>query len=239
MRTMLWLLPSICFGVVAFASAADLNAQKPPTITLDRGVHFTSDEGTDIAVAPDSYAIGPGSESRPAIELRKGTDTITLPAAVTKHEEQISSHVALLISDDPDTLHIVLLLPGGKAFDAIGYFSVARPRDVQSRVLGSSRIAEASKFVSSPGDSAVTPANPAVLAEIQRLAAERAAEQAQAKAEQEPAALLARIQVLEWILSCMYIDGFGKTYGPAFPPPKVYPAQTPDVRWNGMKCPGK
>ena len=161
-------------------------------------------------------------------------DTITLPAAVTSHQEQVSSHVALLISDDPDTLHIVLLLPGGKAFDAIGYFSVARPRDAQSRVLGSSRIAEASKMVSSPGDSAVTTANPAVLAEIQRQAAERAAEQERAKKELEPQALLARIRALESLLSCMglssYIGsrpylgpGAGKSYW--------------EVRWDGYRCP--
>ncbi len=235
MRTMLWLLPSICFGVVAFASAADLNVQNPPTITLNREVHFTSDEGTDIAVAPDSYAIGPGSESRSVIELRKGTDTITLPAAVTSHQEQVSSHVALLISDDPDSLHIVLLLPGGKAFDAIGYFSVARPRDVQSRIPSSSRInaaliqQEANKVGPSIGGSAVT-SNPAILAELQR----RTAEEEKAKKELEPQALLARIRVLESLLSCMGLWSYtgsrpylGPGGGVGFS----------EVRWDGHRCP--
>ena len=74
MRKILCVLASICFGVLPFASAADLNAQKPPTITLDREVHFTSDEGVDIAVAPDSYAIGPGSEfDRPSSCAREWT----------------------------------------------------------------------------------------------------------------------------------------------------------------------
>ena len=34
-------------------------------------------------------------------------------------------------------------------------------------------------------------------------------------------------------------EGYGTRYGPAFPSPKVYPAQSADVRWNGMQCPWK
>ena len=187
-----------------------------------------------------------------------------MSAAPTTHQENIARPVALLIASDPELLHIVLLFPGGKALDAIGYLNPQRSRDVIPKVLESSRITAAVMKQGAgqaapptvapavppsvvpavppsvapavpPATSSSVPSNPAVTTELQRLAAE----QAQAKAELEPAALLARIKVLEWILSCMDIEGYGKEYAPAFPPTKVYPAQPADVRWNGKKCPGK
>jgi hypothetical protein len=87
-------------------------------------------------------------------------------------------------------------------------------------------------LMTQPGAASVviTPGpTPAVTAELQRIAAE----QQKAKAELDPAALLARIKFLEWTLSCMNIEGYGTIYGPAFPPPKVYPAEQADVRWMG------
>ena len=232
MGKIVWLFfGNLLFSMLPWAMAADVTPQNPPTIVIEQELHFTSDEGTDIAVAPDSYTVAPGPEARPAIELRTDTGTIALPASVISHQEDVGSPAALLVPGDPDNLHLVLLLPGRKAFDALGFFDAARPRGINPTVSEGTQITPA-LFQQATQHKTVSPT---VMAELQRLAAE----QQRAKAESDPQALLARIKALEWVLSCLYIDGF-HGHAPAFPPPpNIGPAETPDVRWNGMKCPGK
>jgi len=222
---------------IAFGEAP--SPPPPPTVTIDRELNFQTSEGSDLVIVPGVYSVVALASGLHLIH-HKTNFPFSVSAAPTTHQENIARPVALLIASDPDLLHIVLLFPGGKALDAIGYLNAVRPRDITPKVVESSRITAAwMKQVAgqavSPSVSSSVPSNPAVTAELQRIAAE----QAQAKAEMEPAALLARIKSLESILACMFVEGYGTTYGPAFPPPKVYPAQTADVRWNGIRCPGK
>ena len=227
---------------IAFGEAP--NPEALPTVAIDRELHFQTSEGADVVIVPGVYSVGALASGLQLIHQRVNFP-FSVSALPTTHQENITRPVALLIASDPDLLHIVLLFPGGKALDAIGYLSAVRPRDITPKVLEPSRIAAA--WMKQGAGQAVSPSmsiagNPAVTAEPQRIAAEQAqakAEQAQAKAEQEPAALLARIKFLESILACMFIEGYGTTYGPVLPPPKVYPAERADVRWNGIKCPGK
>ena len=229
-----------------------------PTVTIDRELNFPTSEGADLVIVPGVYSVVALTSGLQLIH-QKTNFPFAVSAAPTTHQENVTRPVALLIASDPELLHIVLLSPGGKALDAIGYLNPAHPRDVIPKVLESSRITAAvmkqgagqavpqpgaGQAVPQPGagqavppsTSSSVPSSPAVATELPRLSAE----QAQAKAaELEPAALLARIKVLEGILSCMEIEGYGKDFSPAFPPIKVYPAQSADVRWNGKKCPGK
>ena len=250
---------------IAFGEAP--SPQPLPMVTIDRELTFLTSEGADLVIVPGVYSVAALASGLQLIH-HKASFPFSVSAAPTTHQENVARPVALLIASDPELLHIVLLLPGGKALDAIGYLNPARPRDVIPKVLESSRITAAVMKQGAgqaapptvapavppsvvpavppavppsvapavpPSTSSSVPSSPGVTTELQRLAAE----QAQAKAELEPAALLARIKVLEWILSCMDIEGYGKQYAPAFPPTKVYPAQPADVRWNGKKCPGK
>src|SRR5262245_50283549 len=187
MRMIVWLfVGSFLIGAACPASANDLSPENL-LIVLDRDLHFTSQEGADLTVTADQYSVEPPSESGSVITLRKGTATITLPAIKISHNEQLAHPSALLISDRSDNMHIVVVLPGGVAYDTVGYFDAVHPRD--PNVMGATQIQSALY-------------RQATLAEIQR----RMAAQQQAKAELEPAALLARIKVLEYILACMSVE---------------------------------
>ena len=55
-----------------------------------------------------------------------------LPAT---HEESLESPVAVLVPGDEDTLHLVLLVPGGQGWEAIGSYSEVRTRGMSPRRL--------------------------------------------------------------------------------------------------------
>jgi hypothetical protein len=214
-------------------------------VSLERPIHFLTATGEDVVIQAGAYKIESVLDVNFAL-TKEGQPSILLQGLPGTHTETISQPTALLIQGEREDLwHLVLLMPEGRRLDALGSASGVRPRGNLDIVPADSKKFGAAAAVMKPGaGQAVSPSmsigtNPNVTAELQRIAAEQAQAQAQAKAEMEPAALLARIKVLEWILACMYVEGYGTTYGPAFPPPKVYPTQAADVRWNGMKCPGK
>lgn len=225
----------ILVSTPALALASAL-AENDSLITFDRALHFTTLEGSDAIATVGQYSIEAIAESDTAIRLRKGAETLTVSATRLLHEESVPHPTSLLISEGTDRLHIVLLLPDRVAFDAVGFFDAVRSRDVISGVTqfqpGIFKQAVQQKATSPALSGAILQISPSPFAELQRQAA-------QAKAEMEPAALLARIKVLEGVLSCMLIEGYGTTFGPPLPLPRVYPTERADVRWNGIKCPGK
>lgn len=218
---------------LALASAL---AENDSLISFDRALHFSTLEGSDVIATVGQYSIEAIAESDTAIRLRKGTETLTVSATRLRHEESVPHPTSLLISEGTDRLHIVLLLPDRVAFDAVGYFDAVRSRDVISGVTqfqpGLFKQAMQQKATSPALSGAILQISPSPFAELQRQAA-------QAKAEMEPAALLARIKAIEFVLSCMAIEGYGRTYGYALPPPSIHPSTRADVGWDGIKCPGK
>lgn len=208
-------------------------------ITLDRPLHFMSANGEDALVKAGQYGIEPIMDLQLALS-GEGQAPVLLQAISSTHTETVAQATALLVRGaQEDQWHLVYVTPDGMRLDAVGSTSGISSRggsgifSLRDRARFYGKISQSSEASSMTTDGSAP--SPYLSVELQRLAAE----QQRAKAELDPAALLARIKLLEWTLSCMYIDGFGTTYGPAFPSPKVYPAQTPDVRWNGMKCPGK
>jgi len=205
-------------------------------IVLNRELHFTGGDGGDVPAPLGQYSVEAGPEEHPSIRLRNGTDALVVPATRLSHDETVVHPTSLLVLDGDDRLHVVLLIPGGAALDAIGYFDAVRPRDVNVRAtqLRSDAFKQAlqQKTTSQGLAGPISQVSPAVLVEMQKMAA-------QAKAEMEPAAMLIRIKALEAVIRCLVIEGYGKTYGPASPPPIVYPANRADVSWDGIKCPGR
>lgn len=242
------------YAMVGVASAATLDADIV-LIVLDRELHVTTAEGTDLVIGAGQYEVEASVKPDPAIILRKQTDTVTvtIPATTIHHEELLTRPSALLLSDPPENTHVVVVLPSGVALDAVGYFDAVRSRDAaypnvisRNRLQSALAAQAAQRQGAAPPFSAVMPPSPVLQAELQRQAeeaakakAEQATAQERAKAEMEPAAMLARIKMLEFVLSCMVVEGFSTVYGPVLPPPRVYPSQSADIKWNGMKCPGK
>lgn len=227
-----------------------------PTVTLNRAIHFTAPDGTDVVAEAGTYAAQPTSDATLQLLPQTEQSGIEIPGVGISHEESLHTPVllqaisgthtetidqamALLVQgEQEDQWHLVYFTPDGKRLDAVGTISGVSSRG-GSGILSPIDRARFQGMRTQPGAASVanTPKlNSALAAELQRLAAERE----RAKAELEPQALLARIKVLEGILSCMNIEPYGKNLGPPFPsPPKLFPIQRADMTWSGVRCPGK
>lgn len=122
---LLWLIVGMVFCVGLTIAEADVG----PTITLDRLVHFTAADGGDVQLPPTSYHIDQAGESSLRL-VREGVPSIEIPATRIPHDESVSAPMALAVMEEgqEDQLHLVLVLGGGQALDAIGSFSGVRSR---------------------------------------------------------------------------------------------------------------
>ncbi|MGD9850861.1 MAG: FG-GAP-like repeat-containing protein [Nitrospirales bacterium] len=106
-----------------------------PTVTLKQPVHFTASDGSDIVVDSGSYTVSALVGPRLRLNGSNG-GTIFLAAQATTHSEGLEAPLAIVVpGDDPDVVHVALLLPNGQALDALGSFSGVRPRGVNAAVL--------------------------------------------------------------------------------------------------------
>jgi hypothetical protein len=100
------------------------------TIKLDRAIHFTTPEATDVIARAGMYRIKVAEPSAmKLIELKMQT-TAVVDALDISHQTDIAAPIALYVKDDRDFPHVVLLLPGGKGFEAVGSFDGIRSRQI-------------------------------------------------------------------------------------------------------------
>ncbi|TMQ30024.1 MAG: hypothetical protein E6K65_06875 [Nitrospirae bacterium] len=86
-----------------------LRAESLDNISFEQAVHFT----TPLRL------VSPGEKQ-----------TVLLKAQRTSHQDTLPVPVVLSVPDEGDSLHLVLLLPGGKALETVGSY-----RQVQTRGL--------------------------------------------------------------------------------------------------------
>jgi len=101
------------------------------SITLDRAVHFSAPDGSDVVAASGTYTIDAHDDTTLRLipsEAVSGTPPLIVAAMALPHELPIESRVALSVPNGEDEHHIVLLLPDGKGWDAGGTYSAVRPR---------------------------------------------------------------------------------------------------------------
>jgi len=102
-------------------------AEAAPSVTLERAIHFTASDGSDVVAGPGTYQVA-SSASQLSLTA-EGRPPLTIDAKPTAHSEKIETPLALMVPvEDPDVLHVVLLLPGRQALDAAGSLSGTRPR---------------------------------------------------------------------------------------------------------------
>ena len=107
-------------------------AEAASTLTLEQPVHFMTSDGTDVKVEAGTYEVNTlvGSLLRLNME---GGETVFLEAQATTHSEEIEAPLAVTVrGEDPDVVHIVLLLPNSQALDAPGSISGTRSRGFSS-----------------------------------------------------------------------------------------------------------
>ena len=101
------------------------------SVTLEKPVHFSAPDGTDLVAASGAYRIDAPNDTTLRLspgEAVSGTTPLIVAAMALPHELPIESRVALSVPNGEDEHHIVLLLPNGKGWDAGGTYSAVRPR---------------------------------------------------------------------------------------------------------------
>lgn len=100
-------------------------------ITLDKPVHFSAPDGSDIVAASGTYTIDAHDDTTLRLSPGEGASSaspLIVAAMALPHEQPIESRVALSVPNGEDEHHVVLLLPDGKGLDAGGTYSGTRSR---------------------------------------------------------------------------------------------------------------
>ena len=100
------------------------------TIDLDRPVHFTAADGAGLLVPVGQYVVGPTDHSHLRLIPEENASPLVVAAALQAHDIDIAAPFVLAFTEREDEPHVLLLLPDGRALDAVGSFSGIQSRDV-------------------------------------------------------------------------------------------------------------
>jgi hypothetical protein len=111
-------------------------ASSPPTastwattIEFTKPVHFTSADGAGLLAPAGQYVVDSTAQSQVRLMPEQGVSPFVLTAALQTHDIDIATPVAVTFSEREDEPHVLLLLPDGRALDAIGSFNGVRSRE--------------------------------------------------------------------------------------------------------------
>ncbi|MGB0910066.1 MAG: hypothetical protein ACPGYT_06860 [Nitrospirales bacterium] len=99
-------------------------------VTVDRAVHVTTAEGSDLVLDVGDYVLEPAQEwLRITPSSGNAVDAHLLDAQVEKHNEKLTNPLALSVPGvEADSHHLVLLLPDGQSLAVHGSYSGIRSR---------------------------------------------------------------------------------------------------------------
>ena len=112
--------------------AAPVEFQPVIEIGLDRDVHFLTPQGEDVVVPSGAYTIETikgGLILTPSDEANG--KAVIIQAEATTHETSIESSQPVSMPVEEDHHVVILLLPNGKATQAVGSYSGVRPRGLK------------------------------------------------------------------------------------------------------------
>ena len=105
-----------------------LRAEVLDTVSLDRPVHFTTPQATDIVAQAGTYRVQAGEPSQMKLVALKASTAMVVDALNITHETDIAEPIALYVRDDEKFPHVVLLLPGGQGLETVGSYDGSRTR---------------------------------------------------------------------------------------------------------------
>lgn len=103
---------------------------EPAAIRLPRPLHITTARGEHVVIEPGDYEVGAIMDIHLGI-AKEGQPTVLLDTLRDTHRIPIHQTVAVVIPGPSDDVHLLLLKPDGRRFDAVGSES-----GVQSRSIG-------------------------------------------------------------------------------------------------------
>ena len=108
------------------------------TLTLDQAVHFIAADGSDVLVQPGTYQLEVAEKWLRLIPGER-RDALLLEAQQYQHEEILDTPKSVIEEKEEDAHRLMLLLPGGKALEAIGSVSGVRSRAVRRPLTSRTR----------------------------------------------------------------------------------------------------
>ena len=167
------------------------------TIALDKPAYFSTVEGGILLAPAGQYVVEPVDESHLRLTSEHSTAPLVIAAVLQTHDIDIPTPFVLAFSQKEDEPHVVLLLPGGHALDAVGTFSGVQSRNVirtnrrytfqaQTEKVGAAQLGTSAQFSTSAAVVSAIPATgPTIAAAIATIAAtQRAVKEQQDRAAQ-------------------------------------------------------
>jgi hypothetical protein len=107
-----------------------------PTVTLDRAIHFTAPNGSDLLVAADTYQVEQATGTNIRLVTEASPTTHEISGTSFTHEESLTAPLALTLREKErdDSAHLLLLLPDGTGLDAAGRLGNVQTRGGEFRV---------------------------------------------------------------------------------------------------------
>jgi hypothetical protein len=145
------LATSIILCMLPSADAFPSDNFSSETITLDKPVHFSAPDGSDIVTVPGDYQVAAESSALRLLELA-GKRSFRIHAIVTDLDVDTNEPVVLAIRFGEDEYHIILLMTGRKVHEAVGSSSGILARGTMYKPLTAAQIKAAlrTKRTSSP-----------------------------------------------------------------------------------------
>jgi hypothetical protein len=99
----------------------------PALVSLDRAVHFLAPDGSDIVASPGLYMVRQEGDSQLALIPGEGKEHLVVQAVLTNHKKEFPVQ-GVSLSGGEDEHYVILLLPEGKALEAMGSYTGMRSR---------------------------------------------------------------------------------------------------------------
>lgn len=132
----LGLTVSSCASTAVMDAANEQDAGPVPfqkIVEFDRPVHFLTPDGQDLVIAPGGYSVEVAQEGlRLTSADKEGAEGVIIQAQPATHQEAVEAPEPVQVGGNDDQQVVMMLLPDGKALQAIGSWSGVQTRGFQA-----------------------------------------------------------------------------------------------------------
>jgi len=125
-------------------------AEELDSITLGRTLYFLAPDGRYVIAPAGPYLVRAREDSHLVLIPSQGRQTLIVHARATAHQENLTEPVALSIDDEQGVSHVVLVMPGGSGFEAIGAPTPMQLRGPPPLVLAPAEVHQAVALKNGP-----------------------------------------------------------------------------------------